>query len=379
MTTERQQLVVLMAGSRWENTRGTDHRLAEALARRTSVLWVDPPVPFAGPAAAGCPPLNPGYSLDGIKPGLMRLRIAVPPRFTRAVVRNIANILVGRAIRKTLGGLPFEEFATILLSPREKFPAGVPGKKILHVTDDWVAGAGMMGLSSATVSSTLKRNIDDADVVCVVSPSLARLISLHNAGRTVVVLPNGCAVSAASGLGGDGRRRAVGLVGQLNERLDFDVLDALASSGVDIEVIGPRREREASTSQRLDRFLTADSVTWLGEIPEADVLDRIQRLAVGITPYADNDFNRASFPIKTLDYLAAGLPVVSSDLPATRWLNSEWIDIAGTKEDFVAMVRRALDELPTETDVASRRAFASLHTWDARAKEMMALIGADAP
>lgn len=374
MTADQQRLVVMMPGSRWENTRGTDHRLAEALSRRTSVLWVDPAVPVAGPASKGCPPLNPGYALDGLKPGLMRLRIAVPPGFTRPMIRSFANRLVGRAIRKTLATLPFDEFATILLSPREFFPAGVSGKRILHITDDWVAGAGMMGLSCASVSSTLQTNIAAADIVCVVSPALADLASVGTARRRAVVLPNGCAVLALAPANEE-RRGAVGLVGQLNERLDFDVLDALVKSGVDIEVIGPRREREATATERLDRFLNANNVTWFGEIPEDEVFAKMQNMAVGITPYIDNEFNRASFPIKTLDYLAAGLPVVSSDLPATRWLNSEWIEVAETKENFVEMVRGALDELPTESDIASRRAFAAMHTWDARAKAIMSLIG----
>lgn len=376
MSASPQRLVVMIAGSRWENTRGTDHRLAEALAKRALVLWVDPPVPVAGRASAGCPPVWPGHAVDGLKPGLLRLRVAAPPGFTKPLLRCVANILVGRAIRATMQTLPQEHSATVVLSPREVFPKGLGGTKILHVTDDWIAGSSMMGLSQQRVTATLRRNIDTADVVSVVSPSLTGLITKHNPHKIPVVLPNGCMPAHISGDRPPNRRATAALVGQLNERLDFDLLDQLAGSGVKIEVIGPRRERDARSRARLDRFLTADGVSWLGEIPEDETLARMGTMAVGITPYADNAFNRASFPIKTLDYLAAGMHVVSSDLPAARWLNSKWVDIAASPANFVALVQQALRSAQTEQDIASRRSFAAGHTWDARAKQLLALADA---
>ncbi|MFB9166383.1 glycosyltransferase [Arthrobacter psychrochitiniphilus] len=379
MSADAPRLVVMIAGSRWENTRGTDHRLAEALAKRASVLWVDPPTPIFGPAASGRPPLRPGYALDGIKPGMLRLRVAAPPGFTKPVLRDVVKALVGRAIRATLRELPFEHCATILLSPREVFPVGIGGRKILHVTDDWVAGSAMMGLSQQAVSSTLHSNIDEADTVCIVSPSLGALITDRNPGCVPVILPNGCLSSSGSGQrsnsGAAPERRAVAaLVGQLNERLDLDLLDQLVASGVEIEVIGPRRERDPQVRRRLDTFLASEGVSWLGEIDEGDAFARMQTAAVGITPYADTVFNRASFPIKTLDYLAAGMQVVSTDLPSARWLNSEWVNIADSATNFVHMVRQALAAQEPDQFVAARRSFASQHTWDARARQLMAMI-----
>lgn len=379
MNSEPQKLIVLIAGSRWENTRGTDHRLADALAKRATVLWVDPPVPVLGPASAGRPQLWPGHALDGIKPGLLRLRVAVPPGFTRPLLRILANHLMGRAVRATVEQLAMDQSATVVLSPRQQFPSGLAGKKILHVTDDWIAGAPMMGLSEDSVSTTLQKNIDEADAICIVSPALSSLITLRNARHEPVLLPNGCMAVPGILPPQPVRRSAVALLGQLNERLDFDLLDELVKSGVHIEVMGPRRDRDEAAGLRMDSFLTSKGVTWLGEIPEEEAFARMRELAVGITPYANNAFNQASFPIKTLDYLAAGLQVVSTDLPAARWLNTEWVDIAGSRTDFVASVRKALNDDPTEDAVAERLAFAAGHTWDARAKQLMALIAEGAP
>ncbi|MGP5071876.1 glycosyltransferase [Arthrobacter rhombi] len=370
--------IVVLAGSRWDDTRGTDHRMAEALSKKVRVLWVDPPVPIIGSASGGHPAVIPGYSVDPIQAGLVRLRVAVPPAFTKPLMRNIASALVHRAIRSVTRSQKTAPLATVLLSPRDVFPRNNTGHRVLHVTDDWPAGAQMMGLTRAQVVRTLRQNIQRADSVTVVTPYLVGNLPRTRERVTPVVLPNGCGVPeptlentrehSASG---------IGLIGQLNERLDMDLLDELAASGLPIEVIGPRRERQSETVERLDRFLHAENVTWMGEMSEDALRIRLQKLAVGITPYADNEFNRASFPLKTMDYLAAGLAVVSTDLPAVHWLNSSLISVGSTHRDFVDQVACA-HATPADFQTRNeRRSFARRHTWDARAEQLLGLIRAE--
>ena len=57
-----------------------------------------------------------------------------------------------------------------------------------------------------------------------------------------------------------------------------------------------------------------------------------------MTPYAESPFNRASFPLKTLEYLAAGLGVVSTDMPSARWLNTSLISLQSEPHDFALAV-----------------------------------------
>jgi teichuronic acid biosynthesis glycosyltransferase TuaH len=114
---------------------------------------------------------------------------------------------------------------------------------------------------------------------------------------------------------------------------------------------------------------------------------------VGITPYTESDFNRASFPLKTLEYLAAGRPVVSTDLPGARWLledlaraglavagqgPAEIMTLASTPAEFVKAVRRMVPGPDAEREQARRelcRAFATRHTWAHRADALAAAIG----
>nr|WP_240974361.1 glycosyltransferase [Arthrobacter sp. SF27] len=164
------------------------------------------------------------------------------------------------------------------------------------------------------------------------------------------------------------------MVGQLNERIDFDVLEALQASGTPIEVVGPRTERDPETSDRLDRFLAAKNVTWLGQLSQSEVALFLEEVGVGLTPYNDSDFNRSSFPLKTLEYLAHGAPVVATDLPAVRWLDTDLVEIASGTTEFVRSVQSALSAPDTAVTHDMRRQFARQHSWDARAAQMLELI-----
>ena len=55
-----------------------------------------------------------------------------------------------------------------------------------------------------------------------------------------------------------------------------------------------------------------------GRVPFAAIGDYLQRAAVGWVPWQPIAKNRKNIPTKLFEYMAFGLPVVSSDLPSTR-------------------------------------------------------------
>ena len=365
---------VYIPGSRWENVPGTDHRLAAALAIRVPVLWVDPPLPVHLAFRNGRNALRGRTELSQVAPGITRLRSLSVPGFTRPVLAGVAKHLLSRAVRTALHALAATPVAVMVSSPISGFPSGVAGAKILFVTDDWVSGAPMMGLSGRFVHRTLLRNLGRADIGAAVSPYLAETLMLGFPEATVVVLPNGCDLPEGMPSSGERSGSAV-LVGQLNERLDMGLLEAVRAAGVPLLVIGPRTDRDQETGRRLDTFLASQNVTWLGELPSADLGGHLAAAGVGLTPYADSAFNRASFPLKTLDYLAAGVPVVATDLPAVRWLNTDLVMVGRGSEEFARQVQRVLAAPHDPADEERRRNFAGLHTWEARATQLLELIG----
>ena len=59
-------------------------------------------------------------------------------------------------------------------------------------------------------------------------------------------------------------------------------------------------------------------VHWVDELPRDELRRTSGCWTVGLTPYRDSMFNRRSYPLKTLEYLAAGVPVVATDVASRR-------------------------------------------------------------
>ena len=92
--------------------------------------------------------------------------------------------------------------------------------------------------------------------------------------------------------------------------------------------------------ERFVRLAGLSNVTYLGPTPFDALPPYLAAMDVGLVPYGVSEFNRWSFPMKTLEYLAAGLPVVSTSLPAIRWLDTPLISLADTPTEFAAAVGR---------------------------------------
>ncbi len=85
--------------------------------------------------------------------------------------------------------------------------------------------------------------------------------------------------------------------------------DALADTGVAVEIIGP------ASGDLAVRLRDASHVRWLGFMPNREALERVQGATVGLSLLHDEPNYRHSMPTKLLEYLAQGVPFVSTPLP----------------------------------------------------------------
>ena len=358
--------ILWLSGVGWDDVPGTDRRLVEAVAETHEVVFVDSPHPgqWSGWLQAKPP------AVEQVLPRVLRLRVPAPPLFSKPIGRLATRLVQWQTLKR---GLPagLAPAAVVVASPVARFPRSVGGRRILYVTDDWLAGAGLMGLSSRWVRRVMSANAGAADAVVAVAPVLLDLLSSLGAERVPAeVLPNGAPPPGA--LPHSSEPVAV-LVGQLNERLDLECLEAVVNAGILLRVIGPRADRDLVYGRRLDALLKHPGVEWLGRLPPEQVARELEGVRVGLTPYRNTAFNQSSFPLKTLDYLAAGLPVVSTDLGASRWLATEHIRIADGPVAFARYVAKCIVETPSREQAMDRQRLASQHGWPQRAKQLLRL------
>lgn len=369
-------MIVYLPGVRWDGVPGTDRRLVESLGRHVPVLWVDPP------ESALRLPVQQARTWweHPAAHGVRVLRTAASPGFTRPGIRRVAEALQRRAIHR----FARRTSAVVVSDANRHFPKGFTGPHCYYVTDDAVAGARLMGLSESAVRATRSRNLRRAHLVAAVSPvllsSLRSEASLSDGASVApdfLLLPNGCSLPApeagisvaVGGQRGAAPPRAV-LVGQLNERLDLEALEALTRRRIPVIVAGTRTDREPGFGARLDAWLRQPSVEWVGHVAPERLPALLSSATVGLTPYADSAFNRASFPLKTLEYLASGLPVVATDHPAVHWLSTPLVDVAESASSFADLVHRRLEQ-PRDEERPDRRRLVERHTWDVRAQVLL--------
>ncbi len=135
-------------------------------------------------------------------------------------------------------------------------------------------------------------------------------------------------------------RPRLGYAGVIDERIDLELLNEMARLRPEWQfvMIGPTAKiSEASLPRR-------ENIHWLGMKNYTDLPKYFAGWDAGIMPFAINDATRFISPTKTPEYLAAGLPVVSTRIRDVVRPYEELglVRIADTAEQFVAATERAM-------------------------------------
>lgn len=372
-------LVVMVPGNAWDGNRLGQHHLAAELSKRARILWVDPQISYLTPLneRAAVQALR-GPRLREVAPDIMRLSPVTVPGVTRPVLRELALRQARHAVQRAVRSLGRPVHSTIVASLNDMLDV-VPGaQKVFFGTDDYVAGAALTGTDARWLEQLERRQLAKADVVIAVSPVLRRKWGAQRPDTHLV--PNGC---MAEHLGTADRAPVpadvtlpgpiAGFVGHMSERIDLAMLEAVAATGASLLLVGPRSPTFAIA--KLDALLARPNVQWVGPKPFDELPSYLRMVDVGLTPYRQSAFNHASFPLKTLEYLAAGRPAVVTDLPAHRWLGTPHVTIASTPEAFATQTSALLARTQEPRLAAARRDFGAQHSWAARADEVARLLG----
>lgn len=119
------------------------------------------------------------------------------------------------------------------------------------------------------------------------------------------------------------------------------------------------------------RFDNLPNVHWLGFQPYELIPAYGRHFDVALMPWLRNEWIAHSNPIKLKEYLAIGLPVVSTDFPEAREY-SDVIAIASNYGEFVDLVRAAIAGRSVGSETIRRDRVAEL-TWDKQAERLLAL------
>jgi len=114
--------------------------------------------------------------------------------------------------------------------------------------------------------------------------------------------------------------------------------------------------------QNIEYLLKLANVEYKGEIPYQDLPNYAQKFDVGIIPFEINDLTIAVNPIKLIEYLALGIPVVSTRLPEVEKFK-DLVFIAQNDDDFIKLIPIALKDNYPERNLL-RKSKAKEFSWE---------------
>jgi glycosyltransferase involved in cell wall biosynthesis len=134
-------------------------------------------------------------------------------------------------------------------------------------------------------------------------------------------------------------------------------------------LVGPIGRGDPSTS--IARLQGLENVHLLGERPYPDLPRYVKAFDVCLIPFNQNESTRGSLPMKFFEYLAAGKPVISTDLPTLAEFRDFFYPVHDA-EEFAAVLDAAVGE--NAARVAARVAIAQKYSWDARMGEIEKIV-----
>jgi glycosyltransferase involved in cell wall biosynthesis len=159
----------------------------------------------------------------------------------------------------------------------------------------------------------------------------------------------------------------IGFFGLLADWVDLDMIGALARARPQwsFALVG-------KSQTNLDAVQGLPNVHLIGQRPYAVLPGFCRGFDVGLIPFRMNELTLRVNPLKLREYLAAGLPVVSTPLPEVVRYQGV-VRIATTQAGFLQEIEAALTERTSERD-RGRVAMMQREGWEARVGEMSRLI-----
>ncbi len=302
----------------------------------------------------------------------------VLPFHSSSGARSLNRRLLRRQVSRAARGLGMQRPILWAYAPQAEalLEALDPELVVYHCVDDLAA---QKGVDAGSFRAAEERFARRADLVLASAPALAE--RMRRLSDNVLYAPNvadtehfatalepGPVDAAVDSLP---RPRLVFQGAVVATKLDLRLLaDAAAlRPGWSIVLVGPRGAGDPGGD--LTALTSAPNIHLLGAREAAALPGVLRGTDAGLIPYEINDLTRSVFPMKVYEYLAAGLPVLSTPLPALQGV--EGVDVISDASELVEAAERELAADSPERRADRSRA-ASSHSWEARIEEIEAAL-----
>jgi glycosyltransferase involved in cell wall biosynthesis len=364
----------------WDGDPLSKKHIMQRLAKRNRVLWVN-----------SLGNRNPTASVHDFKRVIKKLRdfaegskqvekgihvfapLAIPFHGS-ATARWINERALRWSIRRACRKLGFRNPITWSFVPASAQVAGSLGERALvyHCVDE---NSGFTGTDKDAIRSLEQQLMEKSDCVFVSSDVLLKTKCRHNkntflvthgvdvshfrkACETATVIPDEIKLP---------NKPVIGFFGLIADWVDLDLIRflALAEPQWTFVLIG----KVVTNLSAIDGL---PNVRTLGQKPYASLPAYAKAFDVALMPFVMNELTLAANPLKIREYLAAGLPVVSSAIPEAEKLKNV-LHVARNHSEFLTIIRQIVASGKTgpQMEISERM---DPESWDAKVEEFSRIL-----
>jgi glycosyltransferase involved in cell wall biosynthesis len=334
----------------WSGDPLSKTHLMRILARDNRILWVNsigyrtPTVSKADASRAFKKLLSVTVKVREVEPNIFVLSPLAIPAYGNPSIRALNRRLLRYQVKRAMRQLSFKQPMNWVFNPPAAVIAGTLGEKelIYYCVDEYTAFSGVSGQSMAEFENQLLRQ---SDLAIVTSDRL--LQSRRKINPQTVLVRHGVdfthfrkALDPETQVPAEIKdlpRPVIGFFGLIADWVDVDLMADVAKhfhSG-SMVILG-----KATTD--ISMLESLPNVHILGRKPYADLPAYCKGFDVAMMPFRINELTLNSNPLKVREYLAAGLPVVSTPIPEVEVLGL--CRIANGPAETIAEIEAALKD-----------------------------------
>jgi glycosyltransferase involved in cell wall biosynthesis len=322
--------------------------LMRLLAHENRILWVNS-IGYRAPSASSADVKRAFKKLSAaatpvreVEPNIFVLNPLVIPAYGRPAIRAFNRRFLQFQVRRAMRRLGFSRPVNWVFNPAAALIAGHLNEEqvIYYCVDEYTA---FSGVSAGAVAELEQQLLKRADLVIVSAEKLYESKAPHNPNTVLVrhgvdfnhfakaLDPATVVPAEIASL----PRPIIGFFGLIADWVDVDAMAAIAKhfSAGSLVVLG-KATTDVSALQALP------NVHMLGRKPYAELPAYCKGFDVAINPFRVNELTLNANPLKVREYLAAGLPVISTDIPEVRVLGQ--CRLASSTEQFISEIEAAL-------------------------------------
>lgn len=354
--------------------------LMRVLARDNRILWVNA-LPNRMPTAASKDVSRIAKKLKSfaepvreVEKNIFVLNPLVIPAYSSERLVALNRKMLVRQIRRSMRRLGFENVVNMIFNPAAGLIAGHLGESelIYYCVDEYTAFTGVAPGLKEIEEDLFRRS----DVVIVSAEKLLESKAQFNS-RTHLIRHGTDwnhfrkAVDGKLDLPSEVAnlpRPIIGFHGLIADWVDIELIKKVAVhfSGGSVVLVGK------TTLDAEEKVKTLDGVSnvhRLGRKPYGELPAYCAAFDVAINPFEINELTLAANPLKVREYLAAGLPVVSTDIPEVRVLPDVFVGVSHA--EFIEKIEYALANPKPRAAVSDA---IETESWEAKVDELRAIL-----